>query len=202
MASQTPRPSLTASRGVRRGEHGREFTYYYELVGPGTFMYHCHNKATEHMQMGILYMQLIQNMLPDGTNLNSFLHDQELAIQPPAPAAMHAKLVATAGAKILLRIASLATVEFTTLASSLSLQVVGRGARLLRGLAPSGGGIGKSLYGLISSVTLGCGESYDTIIDTTGVPHGAILTVPITPRLGLLRQSAARLIQGKIYFAL
>jgi FtsP/CotA-like multicopper oxidase with cupredoxin domain len=29
-------------------------TYFYNLVEPGTFMYHCHVEATEHMQMGML----------------------------------------------------------------------------------------------------------------------------------------------------
>lgn len=29
-------------------------TYYYNLVEAGTFMYHCHVEATEHMQMGML----------------------------------------------------------------------------------------------------------------------------------------------------
>jgi FtsP/CotA-like multicopper oxidase with cupredoxin domain len=33
---------------------GATLTYYYNLVGPGTFMYHCHVEATEHMQMGML----------------------------------------------------------------------------------------------------------------------------------------------------
>lgn len=30
------------------------FTYYYKPVEPGTYMYHCHVEATEHMQMGML----------------------------------------------------------------------------------------------------------------------------------------------------
>lgn len=29
-------------------------TYYYNIVDPGTFMYHCHVEAPEHMQMGML----------------------------------------------------------------------------------------------------------------------------------------------------
>ncbi len=33
---------------------GATLTYYYHLVEPGTFMYHCHVEATEHMQMGML----------------------------------------------------------------------------------------------------------------------------------------------------
>jgi FtsP/CotA-like multicopper oxidase with cupredoxin domain len=47
------------------------FTYYYLLVHPGTYMYHCHVEATEHMQMGMLgnlYVRPAQN----GTLINGF----------------------------------------------------------------------------------------------------------------------------------
>jgi FtsP/CotA-like multicopper oxidase with cupredoxin domain len=43
---------------------GASFTYYYKLVEPGTYMYHCHVEATEHMQMGMLgnlYVEPKQN---------------------------------------------------------------------------------------------------------------------------------------------
>jgi FtsP/CotA-like multicopper oxidase with cupredoxin domain len=43
---------------------GSSITYYYNIVEPGTFMYHCHVEATEHMQMGMLgnlYVDPIQN---------------------------------------------------------------------------------------------------------------------------------------------
>jgi FtsP/CotA-like multicopper oxidase with cupredoxin domain len=33
---------------------GASLTYFYELAEPGTFIYHCHVEATEHMQMGML----------------------------------------------------------------------------------------------------------------------------------------------------
>jgi FtsP/CotA-like multicopper oxidase with cupredoxin domain len=33
---------------------GASLTYYYNLQDPGTYMYHCHVEATEHMQMGML----------------------------------------------------------------------------------------------------------------------------------------------------
>ena len=33
---------------------GSSLTYFYNVVEPGTFMYHCHLEATEHMQMGML----------------------------------------------------------------------------------------------------------------------------------------------------
>lgn len=34
--------------------HGATITYYYNVVEPGTFLYHCHVEATEHMEMGML----------------------------------------------------------------------------------------------------------------------------------------------------
>ncbi len=33
---------------------GSSVTYFYNVTEPGTFMYHCHMEATEHMQMGML----------------------------------------------------------------------------------------------------------------------------------------------------
>jgi FtsP/CotA-like multicopper oxidase with cupredoxin domain len=56
---------------------GATLTYFYHLVEPGTFMYHCHVEATEHMQMGMLgnlYVRPIQNRLPDGTVLGTHVH--------------------------------------------------------------------------------------------------------------------------------
>jgi FtsP/CotA-like multicopper oxidase with cupredoxin domain len=56
---------------------GASLTYYYNLVEPGTFMYHCHVEATEHMQMGLLgnlYVRPIQNRSPDGTVLGTHTH--------------------------------------------------------------------------------------------------------------------------------
>ncbi len=52
-------------------------TYYYDIVDPGTYVYHCHVEATEHMQMGMLgqlYVLPMQNNLPEGTDLNGFTH--------------------------------------------------------------------------------------------------------------------------------
>lgn len=56
--------------GVPQGsatvQMGSTFTYYYKVNDPGTFMWHCHVEATEHMEMGMLGML---NVLPrqDGT---------------------------------------------------------------------------------------------------------------------------------------
>lgn len=56
---------------------GSTLTYYYNIVEPGTYIYHCHVEATEHMQMGMLgniFVNPAQNNLPDGTDLNGFTH--------------------------------------------------------------------------------------------------------------------------------
>ena len=48
---------------------GATLTYFYNVVEPGTFMWHCHVEATEHMQMGMLgnlYVMPIQNNEPNG----------------------------------------------------------------------------------------------------------------------------------------
>lgn len=52
-------------------------TYYYSAQDPGTYMYHCHVEATEHMQMGMLgnlYVRPAQNKLANGTALGSHVH--------------------------------------------------------------------------------------------------------------------------------
>jgi len=57
---------------------GASLTYYYNIVEPGTYMYHCHVEAAEHMQMGMLgnlYVKPAQNKLPDATNLNGYIHN-------------------------------------------------------------------------------------------------------------------------------
>ncbi len=53
---------------------GGTLRYYYRIVEPGTYLYHCHVEATEHMQMGMignLYVLPKQNNLPDNTPLVS-----------------------------------------------------------------------------------------------------------------------------------
>jgi FtsP/CotA-like multicopper oxidase with cupredoxin domain len=51
---------------------GATLTYYYSAKDAGTYMYHCHVEATEHMQMGMLGNLLVhprQNKLADGDDL-------------------------------------------------------------------------------------------------------------------------------------
>lgn len=47
---------------------GSSLTYYYKAPEPGTYMYHCHVEATEHMQMGMLG-NLYVTPLQDGTTV-------------------------------------------------------------------------------------------------------------------------------------
>ncbi len=56
---------------------GSTLTYYYNILDPGTYLYHCHVEATEHMEMGMLanlYVRPAQNRLPDGTGLGGHIH--------------------------------------------------------------------------------------------------------------------------------
>lgn len=84
-------------------------------------------------------------------------------------------VTATAGQKVLLRLSNLSVTNFFTVtALGLPMQVVGSGARILRGPDPDGAGAlkGKDLYYDTTSVTLGGGEAADVLIDTTGIAPG------------------------------
>jgi FtsP/CotA-like multicopper oxidase with cupredoxin domain len=50
---------------------GNTLTYYYNNVEPGTYIYHCHVEAAEHMQMGMLG-QLFISPAQDGTTISGF----------------------------------------------------------------------------------------------------------------------------------
>ena len=62
---------------------GSTFTYYYKIVDglAGTYMYHCHVEATEHIQMGMvgnLYIEPKQNGTPKtylGTTYTKFVYN-------------------------------------------------------------------------------------------------------------------------------
>ena len=216
-----------ASGGINMGS---TFTYYYNNVEPGTYMYHCHVEASEHMQMGMLgnlYVKPIQDDAPpacggrvfagfaynDGDCTTGYdvvypmlveafdprFHHADNSYNPlnfadmndtytlfngrgypdtivPGSIAnidgnnsqnINALITATRGQRILLRIASLSTVDFYTVTLlGMTMQVVGQGARLLRG--PDG----KNLYYTTNSITLGGGEANDVIIDTSSVNPG------------------------------
>jgi len=59
-----PEPSPTANMG-------NSFTYYYNAVVPGTYFYHCHVEAAEHMQMGMIG-NLWVTPAQDGTSIGGF----------------------------------------------------------------------------------------------------------------------------------
>ncbi|GAB4390500.1 MAG: hypothetical protein Kow0025_22980 [Thermodesulfovibrionales bacterium] len=60
---------------------GASLTYYYLNNHPGTYMYHCHVEATEHMQMGMLgnlYVRPAQNGTPilyNGRTYTTFVYN-------------------------------------------------------------------------------------------------------------------------------
>ena len=106
---------------------------------------------------------------PDTVNPQPLANSENGAVSQPLPALIEA----TAGQRILLRLSNLSVTRFYTLtASGLPMQVVGHGARILKG-----GGLpaGRPLYYKTLSVTLGGGEARDVIIDTTGIAPGTYL---------------------------
>jgi FtsP/CotA-like multicopper oxidase with cupredoxin domain len=67
--------------GMPEGSFGinmmASLSYYYNLVEPGTYMYHCHVEATEHMQMGMLgnlFVRPAQNKAAPGTLFGTHTH--------------------------------------------------------------------------------------------------------------------------------
>ncbi len=56
---------------------GATLTYYYKVNDPGSYIWHCHVEATEHMEMGMIgniYVTPTQNDLADQTDLDGFTH--------------------------------------------------------------------------------------------------------------------------------
>lgn len=220
---------------------GASFTFYYKVPpSPGTYAYHCHVEASEHMQMGMLGHLSVTPIQDDGPPIeypplsgkfysrfayndgdgstgydrdypvmiigyDPLFHDNNLAIQPLPFADMHdrymtingrgypdtinpgvlppptlpdggvgkvsqsqnALMEAYQGERILLRVASLSTVHFSTLTiPGITMKVVGRDAQLLRG--PTG----ANLYYDTNTITLGGGETFDVILETENVPAG------------------------------
>lgn len=60
---------------------GSSLTYFYNLTEPGTYIYHCHVEASEHMQMGMLgqiYVRPAQDGTPktyNGKNYTRFVYN-------------------------------------------------------------------------------------------------------------------------------
>jgi FtsP/CotA-like multicopper oxidase with cupredoxin domain len=215
---------------------GSSITYFYNVVEPGTYLYHCHVEASEHMQMGMLgnlYVTPRQDGTPityqgriytqfayndgDGSTgydvafpiqisgMDSEFHDNSINIQPLGFATMkdtylllngrgyplttdpaifnntftdlpsggkpsmkmNALITASQGQRILLRVSSVATVHFSTLASfGIPMKVVGKDTRILRSTS------GQNLYYDTNSINIGGGQSVDVILDTANVAPG------------------------------
>jgi len=211
-----------ASFGINMGA---SITYFYNVAEPGTYMFHCHVEATEHMQMGMLG-NLYVTPKQDGTSINGYtkfayndgdgstgyhvaypiqihaldpnFHEANYNIQPlnfagifdsygmlngrgypdtintgdilnemgyPAQK-VHSLITASAGQKILLRLSNLSFDYYTLTIPGISMKVVGKDAKLLRG--PTG----QNLFYVSSSIDLGGGETADVILDTTGITPG------------------------------
>ena len=88
----------------------------------------------------------------------------------PSSQKLPSLITATAGDRILIRLSSVATVDLYTIsASGLPMQIVGKDAKIFRG---KGDPAGPALYQTVQSINIGGGESYDIIINTTGVSQG------------------------------
>ena len=76
-------------------------------------------------------------------------------------------VTATVGQRILLRVSNVSIINaFTITSPGLTMELVGRGARLYRGAN------GENLHQKSSQVTVAGGEVFDVIIDTTGAAAG------------------------------
>jgi FtsP/CotA-like multicopper oxidase with cupredoxin domain len=100
---------------------------------------------------------------PDTVDPNALTTEDPLGkVQESQP--VSSLITASAGQRVLLRIANLSVTRFYTLGSSgIPMEVVGLDARLLRD------GDGNNLYYKTNSLTLGGGQSADVILDTTGL---------------------------------
>jgi FtsP/CotA-like multicopper oxidase with cupredoxin domain len=203
---------------------GASFSFYYKVPAPGTYAYHCHVEATEHMQMGMLG-SLSVAPLQDGQSHGGFtqfayndgdgttgydveypilitgfdpdFHDANMNVQPLPFAAMddrymmfngrgypdtinpavltpptrpdgtigkvsqtvNALITATSGQRVLLRIANLSSVHFSTITiPGITMRVVGKDAKILRGQG------GTPLYYNTNTLTLGGGQTAEVLI--------------------------------------
>ncbi len=60
-------PVPVPATGMPNSPEARDMTYYYNANRPGTYLYHCHVQATEHMEMGMLG-NLIVRPAQDGSS--------------------------------------------------------------------------------------------------------------------------------------
>ena len=87
-------------------------------------------------------------------------------MRPSQP--VHSLVSAPPNSRVLLRISNLNVTQFNTLGTNgPPMQVIARDARLLQD------DDGNKMYYFTNSLTLGGGQSYDVIIDTTGLTSGS-----------------------------
>lgn len=87
-----------------------------------------------------------------------------------SPQPVSALITANQGDRVLLRLSNLGVVQhYSVTALGLPMQVVGHGARLLRG---QGQAVGQNVFYETNAVNLGGGESADVILDTSSVAPG------------------------------
>lgn len=105
---------------------------------------------------------------PDNVNPNpipTVLPDGSVNLSQKA----HSIIQATAGQRILLRVSNVSVQQFTSLGTiGIPMLVVGKDAKLLRDTATPA----NNLYYQTNSLTIGGGELFDVILDTTGVAPG------------------------------
>jgi hypothetical protein len=131
-------------------------------------------QALDFANMNDTYAMLNGRGYPDTINPDELpnLHGHRSQPLPAVPFVVDAQgkrsaLAIKQGNKLLLRLTSLATVEFYTVTVlGIPMRIVGQGAQLLRG--PTG--INTSYA--TNSVTMSGGEGMDVMLDTTGVPPG------------------------------
>ena len=143
---------------------GNSLTYYYKIVIPGTYMYHCHQEAAEHMQQGMLgnlYVRPKQDKAAAGTVFGTHVH------QPGDLYAYNDGDGSTfVNKEIPIQVGSFDPEFHTLTVLGIPMKVVAKDARLLRG--PTG----RNLYYDTTSVTLGGGETADVILDTAQAAPG------------------------------
>ena len=168
------RPAQDGTAYVYKGRTYTRFAYndgdgstgydvdYPLQIGSFDSAFHDANETVQPLPFALMtdnYPMINGRGYPDTVNPNP-LPAQSAANGGKVTQVESALIEAQPGQRILLRISNLNVTRFYTLGSmGLPMQVVGKDAKLLRG--PSG----KNLYYSTNSVTVGGGESVDTIVE-------------------------------------
>jgi len=150
---------------------------YYDVAYPVQLVgfdsnFHDANLAVQPLpfaDMNDNYFMINGRGYPDTINPNNILNQEGFAAQK-----MDARIEATAGEIILLRISNVLTTHLMSIRTTLGvpMNVVGRGAALLRGPEFAGPGSGKDTSFEVDVLHIGGGQHMDVLIDTTGVAPG------------------------------